>query len=250
MGATLAMLLLFTASPAQSHVDFGLFRVGNELEVRVRPSSDFDGIFSNLVFSIRWEKHNGAALGTPKQVGASATYMPIQKSGPVREDGPYYYQVYTGFGMESIASTGTAWRAEEEYAIARIPFTGNADFNLANDQWSKMPLSNAECYASLGGRDVTGKIYKGTETVTDQTPFSIMPNPTRGPVTLIFPVNADDEMWYEITNSAGQIVHTEKPNAAETSFRKDLDLSQEGAGVYHLRIHRRDGSESHRIVVN
>lgn len=250
LGTTFALLLVYTATYAQSKVDFGLFRVGNELEIRVKPAEDFDGIFSNLVYTIRWEVASGATLGQPVQVGAAATYMPIQKSGGVRENGPFLYQVYTGFGMTSIASTNTTWRAGQEYVIAKIPFTGNADFHLANDQWSKRLSSNAECYASLGGQDVTGEIYKGAETVTDQMPFAIMPNPTRGPLSISFPVNASDDMWFEIVSSSGQVVHSEKPNVSGNGYRADLDLSKEGAGVYHLRIHRKDGSETHRIVVN
>jgi hypothetical protein len=57
-------------------------------------------------------------------------------------------------------------------------------------------------------------------------------------------------MWYEILSSSGQLVLTEKPNAMGGNYRKELDLSNMGPGVYHLHVYRNGTQESHRIVVN
>jgi hypothetical protein len=249
-GALLATALLPLALTAQHNVDIGMFRSDTHLEVRVRPHADFDGIFSNLVFAVRWERQSGASLGPIEQPNGAAAYMPLQRSGGIREDGPFQYQVYTGFGMVPISSTGSSWRGGEEYLIARIPFTGNAQFVMTNDQWTKQVESNADYFVSLGGHDRTGKIYTGTIEVNDQVVFAIMPNPTRGPVSIIFPVRPGEDMWYELISSSGQLVLTERPNAMADSYRKDLDLSGEGAGVYHLRVYRNGAAENHRIVVN
>jgi hypothetical protein len=250
LGALLASALLPMAASAQQNVDIGLFRTETHLEVRVRPEADFDGVFSNLVFSIRWDDQNGVALGPLEQTGAAAAYMPLQPSGGVREDGPYEYQVYTGFGMQTIASTGTAWRAGQEYVIARIPFTGNTQYVITNDQFTKRTESNADFYVSLGGHDRTGIIYTGTIEVGDQVEFAIMPNPTRGPITIVFPIRSGEDMRYELVSSSGQVVLSERPSGAGDSYRKDFDLSGFGAGVYHLRVFRNGVEENHRIVVN
>jgi hypothetical protein len=250
IGILIASALLPLALTAQQKVDIGLFRSDTHLEVRVRPTADFEGIFSNLVFSIRWEAESGTTIGPVEQPAAAGMYMPVQRSGGIREDGPYRYQVYAGFGMETIGSTGAPWRSGQEYVIARIPFTGNAQFVMTNDQWTKRVDSNADFYASLGGHDLTGIIYTGTIEVNDQAEFAIMPNPTRGPVSIVFPMQVGEDMWYEILSSSGQLVLTEKPNAMGGNYRKELDLSNMGPGVYHLHVYRNGTQESHRIVVN
>jgi hypothetical protein len=237
---------------AQQPVDIGLYQDGDLLEVRVRPQSDFDGVFANVVFTLRWERTSAAALGPLRQQKSSSTYMPLQPSGPVHQVGDFNYQIYTGFGFETVASSsGGAWRAGQEYTIAFIPVNGAAEFHIANDAWTNEITNNGNYYVSLGGLDKTGIIYKGVAgNAGSSTPLSIVPNPNRGQFTITMPVNSSDNMWFEIVNTAGQVVYRETPNAAENSFRKDMDLSNEGAGVYHLRIHRANGTENHRIVIN
>ncbi|HMN05094.1 MAG TPA: T9SS type A sorting domain-containing protein [Flavobacteriales bacterium] len=250
LGVLMAAGLITFSAAAQSTVDIGLFRDHNTLEVRVRPSEDFNGVFSNLVFTIRWEAGGKSSLGELRQDPLPGQYIPLQPSGGVHEVGAYNYQVYAGFGMMDISEAGTSWKAGQEYTVARIPFRGNADFTLLNDQWTRQPLSNANYYASLGGYDRTGDIYTSLVEVKDQMPFSIQPNPTTGPVTITIPVAPGERMWYELVNSAGQVVFTEEAAAGSNGYRKHLDLSDKGAGVYYLRIHRDGDTESHRIVVN
>ena len=102
-GALIAAVMMAAPAVAQSTVDLGLFRVGNELEVRLRPSSDFDGIVSNVVFNIRWKNAEGVSLGAIRQSGPEQVYSPIQRSGSVHEQGMYNYQIFAGFGMDRIA---------------------------------------------------------------------------------------------------------------------------------------------------
>lgn len=251
----LIALAIFTSfngvSYAQHAVDIGLFRNGNEFEVRLRPQSDFDGVVSNVVFSLRWDRSNATSLGAIQQPGSEGTYIPLQRSDVVREDGPYDYQIFTGFGMQPISSTVQgSWRAGMEYVIARIPFSGNADYSIVTDTWTKKLENNGDYYISLGGQDRTGSIYKNLEAVSDQVPFSIAPNPNLGQFTITMPMHPGEDVLLELVNSAGQLIMSERPSAAEEGFRRDMDLRKEGAGVYHLRIHRGGESESHSIVVN
>ena len=134
----LILAALFAASTigvsAQSMLDVGLFRNGSDLEVRVRPTTDFDGVFSALVYTIRWDRSTGATLGTPVQDGASANYMPVAPSGAVHEVGSMNYQIYAGFGFQRLTTTGETWEAGKEYVIATIPVQGTADFELINER--------------------------------------------------------------------------------------------------------------------
>jgi hypothetical protein len=243
-------LIVPMAAAARSPVDIGLFRTGNELEIRLKPHGDFDGVVSNVVFSIRWQRAVGVALGAPQQPAGASTYIPVIASGGMRSDGSYDHLVYTGFGMEPIRSTAQlTWRAGQEYVIVRIPFSGNADFTLASDPWIKSVENNGGYYISLGGHDVTGQIYKDIETVTDQLPFSIAPNPCLGQFTLSMPLDPRKEHWFELFNAAGQLVLTERMVAGEKGYLRHFDVRGEGAGVYHMRIHRGDETENQRIVV-
>lgn len=248
---TAAAAVIGLAATAQQPVDLGLYQQGDGLEIRVRPQSDFDGIFSNIVFTLRWESSSGATLGQVIQQKASTTYMPLQPSGPVRQDGDYNYQVYTGFGFETVGSTGGNWHAGEEYTIGYIPYTGKAEFHIADDEWTRTLENNGSYYISLGGYDKTGIIYKSLAGEAGaNVQLSITPNPSRGQFTVVMPVYANEAMWFEVVNSAGQVVYQETPNAGENTYRKDFDMSSEGAGVYHLRIHRGDKTENHRVVIN
>ncbi len=249
--ALLMAICLAFAVQSQNNVDVGLYQNGDQLEVRVRPQADFNGIFSSIVFTISWPRNSNAQLGELVQAEKPSTYIPLQRSGAVRQDADRNYQVFAGFGLTDLNAAGQPWHAGEEYIIATIPYTGAAEFHLTQNEWTRRTESNADYYVSLGGEDRTGDIYKSMAgDAGDHVELSITPNPNRGQFVIVMPVHAEDDLWFELVNSAGQIVVQEKPNAAETAYRKDMDLSSAGAGVYHLRIHRNGSIETHRIVVN
>src|SRR5690606_3014562 len=124
--AAFALTPLTTPLNAQAPVDIGLHENGDVLEVTLRPRADFQGILSAVVFTVRWEKSSGATLGRLVQEGPAARYIPITRSGPVRENGPLNYQVFAGFGMQPMSESGATWVAGEEYVIATIPVQGKA----------------------------------------------------------------------------------------------------------------------------
>ena len=73
------------------------FRQRQRPEVRVRPVLTED---IAVVFTIRWDWSSGAMFGDLVQDGLPFRYMPLDRSGGVREHGPYNYQVFAGFGMQ------------------------------------------------------------------------------------------------------------------------------------------------------
>lgn len=249
-----ALLLGATFAQAQTHqdpVDIGLFQNGSELEVRLRPSADFDGVVSAVVFTLRWETAGGGAISTLTQRGAEENYIPSRPSGGLHEDGPFTYQIYAGFGMEAMADRGTRWVAGKEYVVATIPVSGGSEFVLADDAWTKRDENNGAFYVSLGGVDHTGVIYKGVAGSTNATPFSITPNPSRGLFNLVIPVGEGENVSYEVLNSVGQTVAKKQLNVEGGGvYREEMDLTSSGMGTYHLRVLRNNTVETHKLVVH
>ena len=186
LGLSLAAI---TFVSGQDPVDIGLFQEGNALEVRIRPTRDFDGILSAIVFTVKWDKGSGASLGELVQEGPESTYLPIAPSGAKHEDGSVNYQVYAGFGFDALSTMNMTLEAGKEYTVARIPFTGTSEFELADDTWTGRAENNADYYLSLNGRDMTGVIYKGLVNASGEGPVSIQPNPNQGQFTLVVPLD-------------------------------------------------------------
>src|SRR5690606_3950425 len=246
---TLGMgLSLLVPAAAQSNVDIGLYQNNNKLEVRVKPASDFDGIFSAVVFTIKWNATSGATLGEPEQEGAAQQYIPIMRSGNVHEHGPMNYQVFAGFGTTPVTTGGSAWTAGEEYVIATIPVSGKAEFELVNDAWTAEPAHNANYYVSLGGHDKTGVIYKSITTAEEDGNVVIQPNPNQGEFTFSFVNKTPMDINVEVVNGLGQAVFNDAIPAFEGNYRKEMDIRNMSNGIYYLKVKRGEFSSVHKIV--
>ncbi|MCU0319877.1 MAG: T9SS type A sorting domain-containing protein [Flavobacteriales bacterium] len=247
-----ASVLLAAALPvsmlAQSPVDIGMYRNGDQLDVYLRPAADFDGIVSSLVFTVRWDGSTGATLGGIQQEGAASQYLPTLRSGAVREVGSQRYQVYAGFGMTPIANAGARWEAGKEYLVASIPVNGKADFELANDAWTSEVKNNADYYLALGGADKTGNIYKQLASADEDGGVLVQPNPNNGLFAFSFTNRAAMDVTVEVVNSLGQAVFTEELKGFEGTYRKEMDLTTQSNGVYYLRLKRGEGTSTHKIV--
>ena len=233
---------------AQSPVDIGVYRNGDQLDVYVKPSSDFNGIVSSLVFAIRWDGSTGATLGTLVQEGPAAQYLPTMRSGAVREQGSQRYQVYAGFGITPMEATGARWQAGKEYLVATIPVTGKADFEIAQDAWASEPRNNASYYLALGGADRTGAIYKGLASVEEDGGVTVLPNPNNGVFAFSFTNTSPMDVQVEVINSLGQSVFTDTVTGFEGTYRKEMDLTSQSNGVYYLRLKRGGNTTTHKIV--
>ncbi|HOP42037.1 MAG TPA: T9SS type A sorting domain-containing protein [Flavobacteriales bacterium] len=233
---------------AQGPVDIGLFANGNDLEVRVRPGADFEDIFSAVVFTIRWDRSSGAMLGDLVQDGPALQYMPLDRSGGVREHGPYNYQVFAGFGMQRMQQAGATWEAGKEYVLMTIPVQGVAEFELVNDAWTGELMNNADFYASLGGRDMTGMIYKGLASVVSAGGVDVIPNPNNGRFTFTFNVIEVSDVRIELVNTLGQSVFTDLIRAFEGTYRREMDLTGMSNGIYYLKVTRGDETEVEKVV--
>lgn len=244
----LALTLAATPVSAQNQVDIGLHRNGDNLEVHVRPQSGFNGIFSSVVFTIRWDRNSGASLGTLTQEAPAAQYIPIMRSGGLREEGSFNYHVYAGFGISPLESIGTSWTAGEEYVIATIPVTGKGEFELLNDSWTAEAAHNANYYVSLGGVDRTGIIYKGLVTADEDGSVIIQPNPNNGQFTFSFSNSTPMDITVEVVNSLGQSVFTDTVREFQGTYRREMDITTMSNGIYYLKIKRGEETSTHKIV--
>ncbi|MCB0795588.1 MAG: T9SS type A sorting domain-containing protein [Flavobacteriales bacterium] len=249
LGFSLSVALLSTSMVAQGTVDIGLKENDGHLDVMVRPTTDFDGVFSSVVFTLRWERSSNVVFGDMEQPEGPASYIPLMRSGPVHENGPYNYQVYAGFGMESLTSRGLSWEAGKEYTIMSLPFSGVAEVELADDAWTGELLNNADYYTSLGGKDRTGIIYQRSVSTTDiDGTVLIQPNPNNGLFTFSFVVAEATDLQVDIVNALGQNVFNDLLRGFEGTYRKEMDLTNMSNGIYYLKITREGSSSVHKIV--
>jgi len=233
---------------AQNTMDIGLYQTGGILEVKVRPETDFSGIFSSLVFTLRWDASSGASLGESTQDAGVASYMGVQRSGNIRESGGFRYAVFAGFGMRPMSEAGTVWRAGQEYTIARIPVTGQGEFELVNDAYTTDRRNNGDFYAACGGADRTGIIYKGLAPAAEDGSVLIQPNPNNGRFTLSFTSTEKGDVTVEIINAIGQSVYNETVRDLEGAYKKEMDLTTMGAGAYHVKLKRNGNITSHKVI--
>lgn len=245
--ATAAVALFPFIASAQGSMDIGLFHNAGNLEVKVRPSSDFDGVFSSVVFTLRWDRASGLSLGdatTPEGAPIST-----RRSGTMHEDGMFNYLVFAGFGFDEMAASGLRWEAGQEYTILNIPVEGKGVIELVNDEWTGVPTNNADFYVSLGGHDKTGTIYKSAAATTDlEGTVSIKPNPNEGLFQFSFVSTEPVDLRVDVVNTLGQSSFTQTLRSFEGTYVKDMDLTHMSEGIYYLKITRGDKVSVHKIV--
>lgn len=222
-----------------------------QLEVRLRPTANFDGMVSSLVFTVKWDAGTEASLGAIQQTEPASLYLPVARSGGQQDIGGDRYQIFVGFGMTPMQWLSSEWVAGQEYTIATIPVTGTAEFSLVNNSWTG--LNNADYYLALGGADETGTIYGDITTgivagELGEGGLSVVPNPTDKATVITMELRKPQTLQLELLNAAGQSVWKESmPNASGT-IRIPLDMSSYDKGVYLLRVNGGEKVITHRVV--
>lgn len=245
--ATAAIASLPLVAQAQGTMDIGLYQQNGNLEVKVRPSSEFDGVFSSVVFTLRWDKSTGITLGEP--VVPDGTPIRTDRSGQLHEEGVFNYMVYAGFGFDLMSESGQRYEAGKEYTILTIPVQGKGVVELVNDTWTNVPANNGDYYVSLGGYDKTGVIYKGMAATTDlDGSVTIKPNPNHGVFQFSFFCDEPSDLRVEVVNNLGQTNFSETLRGFSGSYVKDMDLTRESEGAYYLKITRGGNTGTHKIV--
>jgi hypothetical protein len=236
----LAAMAVAGGAQAQEAVDITLHEgLNGSVEVSVVPRSDFDGIFSALVFTLRWDANTGATLGKVMQDDMASASLTLEESGSVHQEGTTNYQVYAGFGMQRLVDAGRTWEAGKEYLVATIPVEGGAKVELVNDAWTGQERNNGDYYVSLGGQDLTGNILKGiVDGGNGELGLSIVPNPNRGLFNITLEVPQATDLRIELVNALGSLVYAEDLTEFSGTFREDMDLTGTNSGVYYLKLHQ------------
>ena len=235
-------------------LDIALVDQGNgNLEVRFRPDENFDGVFSGIVFTIRWEVASGATLGNENQVSPIADYIPVTKSGPETDDGTYRYQPFVGFGFSSLATESTSWVAGVEYVLCIIPVLNGVDlFEIVNDSWTAS--NNADYFVSLNGSNQTGIIYGNPAMVVEGTPIAgisvqLQPNPATEVTVLTISAMMSTVVNAQLCDPAGRTVWQQDVAAFSGTRKENIHLSTLSAGTYMLHLRTNEGLRTERLVI-
>lgn len=153
------LLLLPTTFSGQPIVDITMADNGaGQLEVRVRPQSTFEGIVSNLTFTIRWPESAGLALDTANALFPAADYMYPAATAVIPGFNGYLYRTFNAVGMVPMTEFGYAWQAGVEYPLCTIDILAQGtQFTLGNDAWTS--ANNRDFFCSLNGYQRTGLVY-------------------------------------------------------------------------------------------
>jgi hypothetical protein len=224
----------------------------NEVEVRIRPDASFNGVFSSMVFTLRWDAAAGNSLGDVLQNVPQIQYCTVSKSGPEQVDGPYRYQIFVGFGTIPMTSLSTFWQADQEVVLCRIPITGPPGLvAIVDDNWSA--ANNGNYYVSLNGEDRTGIIYSITTTQgveeAGSNGLAVFPNPAQGSVFVTLSDAEKGPARFELIDASGRIISVRSASGGSGAGTQVLDLGGVPNGVYQLVVITTGGSRTERLVV-
>lgn len=255
MGAALSLLSFFCAFGQLPTVDITgqMVAAGSELEVRIRPDASFNGLFSSIVFTVRWEEVTGVSLGDALQDLPQVQYCAITKSGPEQVQGPYRYQIFVGFGNIPLSSLSTSWQADEEVVLCRIPLVGGSGpCALAEDAWTL--ANNGDFFVSLNGEDRTGEVYGiSTGMVVQQVAYPtmvVMPNPTDGRTRVsVNTVEGGQEFSLRVLDASGREVMGGLRSTTHGALDIAMDLGALPSGVYLLELVLPQSRLTERLVI-
>ena len=86
------------------------------------------------------------------------------------------------------------------------------------------------------------------ESLINQT-LAIYPNPNNGKFRFEFQVEGLQEVEIRVVSLLGQVMVSSKPGNVSGSYREEIDLSNEAAGVYIVQLVTEDGTVSRRITI-
>jgi len=158
----LSLLLLVNTSFvfAQNIVDIKLTNLTlTNCQITLYPSISETSVLSNVVFTLRWRSNKNIVFNNPSNTNLIA----ISKSGPVRTNGNWKYQTFSGCGLQ----TGLV----SDSIVINIPRSGTGIVSIAVDSYLEQQSVNGKYYVSIGGEDVTGNIVVATKNLvsTDYT---------------------------------------------------------------------------------
>jgi PKD repeat protein len=97
-------------------------------------------------------------------------------------------------------------------------------------------------------QSVVVDVCSGIGSTDNETPIDVMPNPNNGNFTLGFTSASAQDYVIEIHNSLGQVVYTEQLTNFSGTYRKDISLSENGTGLYFIRLRTVNSESTLRVI--
>ena len=224
--------------------------LNNDLEVRIRPDIDFDGLVAGMVFTVRWSNTTGASLGSEIQDATALDVCNVSKSGPEQVVGDYRYQVYVAFSLTPLTEISFVLLGGQEYTLCKLPILNATDaFVMVNDDWTA--VNNADYFISLNGADGTGIIYdqstgaqEGSSLSTEQS-VSVWPDPVTDQAVVSFEPSRSSATDLYLFDAAGRVVWSKRSSG---SASETIDMMGLAPGAYLLRLTADDGTRSLTVV--
>lgn len=225
----------------------------DQVEVVIRPDGFFDGLFSSIVFTLRWDNASGVSLGEPLQDIPQVQYCSVFKSDVEQVDGDQRYQIFVGFGSITLSTLSASWTAGEEIVLCRIPLVGGAvPVLLVDDTWTT--ANNGSYYVSLNGEDRTGVIYGSSTAVQDigeeTADLSVFPNPARNMTRIVLTgQQASPNVLFRVMDASGREVRSWHRNIPAGTYEEVLDLSAFSSGIHAVEVDLPGGRITQRMVI-
>ena len=240
-------LAVLSTAGAQTTMDITLVPgQNNDLEVRLRPDMDFDGLVAGMVFTVRWSNASGASLGSEIQDATALDVCNVSKSGPEQVVGDYRYQVYVAFSLTPLSEISFVLLGGQEYTLCKLPILNAADaFVMVNDDWTA--VNNADYFISLNGADGTGLIYDQStgsfqgSSLSNERTVSVWPNPVTDQAVVSFGPHGSTVTGLDLLDAAGRVVWSKRSNS---SVSETMDMKGMPSGAYVLRLTVDDGTRS------
>lgn len=235
-------------------VDITMVQTQTDLyEVRVRPDGAFDGLFSSLVFTLRWSASSSATLAEfePTAEMVDIGIYPVM-SGDVVVSEPYQYAPHVAFGTSSLASEGMAWVAGQEVVLGTIQVIGGpTDLELVNDDWTID--HNTNYFVSLNGSGRTGTIYDLPSLVQPMIGTGADPRwevrNTGDRLLLRLDTSEPMVIDYTVHDAAGRSVGQGRVNAAAGRTERSIASSPVAMGMYTVHCTTSSSSLGARSII-
>ncbi|HRD53964.1 MAG TPA: T9SS type A sorting domain-containing protein [Flavobacteriales bacterium] len=152
---------------AQPMVDITMAHNGaDQIEVRLRPSADFNQVVSAVTFTVRWQEQFGPALSSIEPVFPQSEYVPVSSTPIVHGGNGFLYRTFNAIALVGMNDFGHAWQGGMEYPVCTLTvLTPGTQVELVNDDFTA--ANNRDFYVSLNGLPRTGSIYPGSGTTVN-----------------------------------------------------------------------------------
>ncbi|MBK7945256.1 MAG: hypothetical protein IPJ85_08105 [Flavobacteriales bacterium] len=154
-----ALTTAIGSATAQPTVDVVLADNGNnQLEVRLRPTGSFDGVISNLVFTLRWQEQMSPALSMIGLIHPQSEYLPIGPLPLLNAGNGFQYRTFNAVALVPMQDLGRSWEGGVEYPVCTLDvLIPGVEVQLINDAFTT--TNNRDYFVSLNGLPRTGAIY-------------------------------------------------------------------------------------------